>query len=633
MADSLRWLFEVQNRVSGPAKAAAGDLGKLRDRLAGATAATKSFNAAQRRTGAALGGARSMAGTPFDRAGLPRSFDMRGGALRDVARQTRGLNAGLAAAGTRAFAVVGAILAIGRGLQAAGDLMMRLARGAADLTRQFTEAVIQAGLLRSRALFGLERILGSPGAARGVLAEARELSEFLGTDLTQTVTGIQDLLVRGFSRGEATRIFQGLADLQTISPTPVDMSRIVLAIGQIRNAGRLQGDELRQLQESGLPLDAVRQAMARRLGTSTDQLAELQRAGRIDADTAIASILEGISMRTGRDLGGAAREFSQTLPGQLMRLQQAPARIFDAIAESSDGAFGGLRDVLVQINTLLDPTSTQFQAIVNTLSTGFSVVIDVLRTAFDIGRALFEGIFGATGTDASRGLEDALQGVRDALAWLRQPETLAKVRAFGAGLVAAWRATEPLRTGLLILAGIVGVVIAAIGVSLATIAAAAVAVPTIIIGTISLVLGFLAELAPRAVQFGANIVQGLIAGITSMLGALRSTAQSMGSTVLGAVTGALGIASPSREMRWLGEMTGAGFQLGLDSSMPAVAVPTPQLGAGAGAAGGGIQIGTLIGSIEVSAPNGEGIADELGRILPAHLQAAFEMLAAEYGMA
>lgn len=631
MADALRWLFEVQNRISGPAKAAAGDLGKLHARLAGATAATKAFNAAQRR-GPALGSARSMAGSPFDRSDLPRSFRMRGDALRDIAGQTRRAGANMSFLRANALAVVGAVLALGQGLRAAGDMIMRIARGAAELTRQFTEMVIAAGTMRARALFGLERILGDPGAARGVLRDARELSEFLGTDLAQTVQGIQDLLVRGFGRDESFRIFQGLADLQTISPTPVDISRIVLAIGQIRNAGRLQGDELRQLQESGLPLDAVREAMARRLGTSTDQLAELQRAGRIDADTAIASILEGITMRTGRDLGGAAREFSQTLPGQLMRLQQAPARIFDAIAESSDGSFGGLRDLLVQINRLLDPTSSSFRSLVDLLASGFSVVIDLGRTAFDVGRALFEGIFGATGQGAARGFEDTLQGIRDALAWLREPETLANIRSFGAGLVALWRASEPLRKVLLAIGVAVGVVVAAITVSLGTIAAAAVAIPTAIIGGLSGLVTLVEEIIPRAFTWGASIVDGLIAGIRSRLEVLRMAAQSMGSTVVGAVTHTLGIASPSREMRWLGEMTGLGFQQGLDASMPNIAVPTPQVGGGA-LGGGGASIAVTIGDIHVNGENASEVANELRRILPAELQSAFEQIVAQYGMA
>lgn len=634
MADALRWLFEVQNRISGPAKTAAGDLKKLRERLAGATAATKAFNAAQR--GPALGSSRGKTGSPFDRRDIPRSdllrrdlprrilprltppqsFRMRGDGLRDVMDQLRR---------------VGIVLTLWRGLRAVGDMMMRIARGAAELTRHFTEMVIAARMMRAHALFGLERILGDRGAARSVLRDARELSEFLGTDLTQTVQGIQDLLVRGFSRDEAFLIFQGLADLQTISPTPVDISRIVLAIGQIRNAGRLQGDELRQLQESGLPLDAVREAMARRLGTSTDRLAELQRAGRIDADTAIASILEGITMRTGRELGGAAREFSQTLPGQLMRLRQAPARIFDAIAESSDDSFGGLRDLLGQINRLLDPTSSSFRSLVDLLASGFSVVIDLGRTAFDVGRALFEGIFGATGQSAARGFKDSLQGIRDALAWLREPDTLANIRSFGVLLVAMWRASEPLRKVLLAIGAAVGVVVAAITVSLGTIVAAAAAVPTAIIAALSTFVGLAEQIIPRAFTWGASIVDGLIAGIRSRLEVLRAAAQSMGSTVVSAVTRTLGIASPSREMRWLGEMTGLGFQQGLDASMPNIVVPTPQIGGGV--LGGGASIAVTIGDIHVHGESAGEVANELRRILPAELQSAFEQIVAQYGMA
>lgn len=66
-------------------------------------------------------------------------------------------------------------------------------------------------------------------------------------------------------------------------------------------------------------------------------------------------------------------------------------------------------------------------------------------------------------------------------------------------------------------------------------------------------------------QIGANIIQGLIDGIGSMASAAWEAAKSIGSGITGAVTGVLGIKSPSRVFRALGEYTMMGMQDGIQS--------------------------------------------------------------------
>ncbi|QGH80585.1 tape measure protein [Mycobacterium phage Rahalelujah] len=68
------------------------------------------------------------------------------------------------------------------------------------------------------------------------------------------------------------------------------------------------------------------------------------------------------------------------------------------------------------------------------------------------------------------------------------------------------------------------------------------------------------------IEAGKNVVQGLINGIGSMIGAAVSKAKELASNVAGAVKGFLGINSPSRLMTEYGEYTGEGFEVGLDNS-------------------------------------------------------------------
>lgn len=69
------------------------------------------------------------------------------------------------------------------------------------------------------------------------------------------------------------------------------------------------------------------------------------------------------------------------------------------------------------------------------------------------------------------------------------------------------------------------------------------------------------------VQIGKDIVQGLINGLSSMVGALKERIKSLANTVTEGIKGVLGINSPSKVTEQLGEWTGEGFAVGLQSSM------------------------------------------------------------------
>lgn len=553
--------------------------------------------------GAALG---RMGDTFLDRIGLARSSaGQLGNRLAEAFRNMRPaavralkIGAGLAVAGLAAYGLF-------KGLQSVLSVSLRISTAIADWTRRFGEAVLQARLMRERTTFGLTLLTGSRGAASAVMEEARELSEFLGTDLHETVAGIQDLMVRGFSQRASTSIFQAMADLRAISPRPVDTSRILLAIGQIQQAGRLQGDELNQLAESGLPLDAIRRRMAANLNTTVSELRSLQSAGRISSDVAIRSIMEGISDVTGGPLGEAGREFSFTLPGMLDRLRQTPTRVFDAIAARSDGAFGRVNEMLRELLGLLDTNSAGFQRIIEVGVAGFDMLVEGLRTAWEFGRVFFEGLAEGFGADPGATGADALSEVREALVSLRSnPEALRSIRMIGEAFAAA-----AITAGVLLRA-IAPIVIAF---HAAYYQGAA---------TVARISAKFVEMQINAFSWGRDMIAGLVSGIQSGLEMLRSAVATVANTVTGGIAGALEIHSPSRVMMELGEMTGAGFVAGLTASMPelgGVAAPAPELGPGASAAAaaaggaGGMQVNLNIEvSVQGGDPNaGEAIADQI----------------------
>ena len=66
------------------------------------------------------------------------------------------------------------------------------------------------------------------------------------------------------------------------------------------------------------------------------------------------------------------------------------------------------------------------------------------------------------------------------------------------------------------------------------------------------------------ISIGTNLVQGIIDGIKSMSGALWNAACSLASSAWDAITGFFDINSPSKKMRWAGQMLDEGLRLGLE---------------------------------------------------------------------
>lgn len=93
------------------------------------------------------------------------------------------------------------------------------------------------------------------------------------------------------------------------------------------------------------------------------------------------------------------------------------------------------------------------------------------------------------------------------------------------------------------------------------------------------VLNALGDLGRLLYDAGKAIVQGLIDGITDMLGALAKKIGDLGGMVVDGVKGILGISSPSRVFMDIGGDVVEGFRIGLDADVAGLAASVGGLGA------------------------------------------------------
>ncbi|KVV48233.1 hypothetical protein WT27_04890 [Burkholderia territorii] len=99
-----------------------------------------------------------------------------------------------------------------------------------------------------------------------------------------------------------------------------------------------------------------------------------------------------------------------------------------------------------------------------------------------------------------------------------------------------------------------------------------------------------ADAAARFVEFGANLMSGLVNGITNGLGAVKTAIQSAGDSVVGWFKERLGIHSPSRVFATLGGFTMAGLEQGLREGQDGPLSTVIEIGKRIVAAGAGIGI-------------------------------------------
>jgi len=119
----------------------------------------------------------------------------------------------------------------------------------------------------------------------------------------------------GFTTEEAKRLTQATIDFASGSgATGAAMGTISLALGQIKAKGKLAGQEVLQLVNAGLSVDAI---LAGAFGKSTEEIVKMREGGLIPANKAI----EAITASLEKDFGGAAKRQAGTFSGLISSLQ------------------------------------------------------------------------------------------------------------------------------------------------------------------------------------------------------------------------------------------------------------------------------------------------------------------------
>ena len=198
----------------------------------------------------------------------------------------------------------------------------------------------------------------------------------LATTTPFAVTDMADAFVRltAFGLEPTEAQMRALADVAAnLGGGTEALSGVTLALGQAWTKGKLQGEELLQLAERGVP---VWDALAAATGKSVPELQKMASAGELGRD-----VIKALIDELGRMNEGASEELMNTYAGAVSNAKDALEEFFNMIAEAGvlDWLTEKIRELLVEFERMKE--TGELQAAAQDIADGFIAVAETVETA------------------------------------------------------------------------------------------------------------------------------------------------------------------------------------------------------------------------------------------------------------
>jgi tape measure domain-containing protein len=212
--------------------------------------------------------------------------------VRDSSRRTVRFSSSLASFGGVAVKAFGGAAVAAGGLAAAGAVLGL--KTAANL---------------ETAEIGFTRLLGSAKEARSFLGNLKSFAARTPFELPGLVDAARSLVGAGTAAKDVIPILTSLGDASgALGLDQERFGRVMTAVTQIMNRGKVQAEELNQITEAGIP---VWQLLAKSTGKPVPELQKLMQSGKLLAKDTLPALFD--QMR--KDYGGGMEEQSKSLNG------------------------------------------------------------------------------------------------------------------------------------------------------------------------------------------------------------------------------------------------------------------------------------------------------------------------------
>lgn len=423
--------------------------------------------------------------------------------------------------------MIGAARRIG---QAFVDMAARAVQG--------VEQIVQAGVEFNAKMemyqTGLTTLLGSEQEAAKVMEQIRADAARTPFDVDSLTQANQMLISTGMSAEDARNDVLNLANaVAATGGGSAELSRMAANMQQIKNVGKATAMDIRQFAMAGINIYAL---LADATGKSTEEVKDMEVSYEL-----LSAALEKAAAAGGQ-YEGAMEAQSQTFNGRISTLKDNILLLEGELTESLFSSLSNtaLPMVIEWVDTLL--TAAETGGIEGAIKAAGSILSNLINSLFENLPQLME-----TGVGMIASLLSGLAG--SGAVMKIQAGTLTIIRSLLNAI--ANHAPEILAAGVSLL--------------LQLVAGIAQAVPTL--------LSYAGELILRLFEafrnadwhsIGQNIVAGIQNGIAGLWDSLVSQVQEAVNNLWESAKRALGIASPSKKFKYIGEMSAEGIAEGFE---------------------------------------------------------------------
>lgn len=248
-------------------------------------------------------------------------------------------------------------------------------------------------------------LLGSAEKATKFLAEAQEFANKTPFEFPELLNSSKLLLAFGFEAENVLDMMETIGDTSSgLGAGSEGIDRITRALGQMYAKGRVQAEELLQLQELGVPAAEILQE---ELGLTAEQVANIGNES-VNASLAIQALLTGMDKR----FGGMMDNQSKTAKGMISTIKDTIQN--NLIRNWGEGLWEGIKPGLEEVTNWLDENQD---------------------TVAEWGEAWREA-----GANISKWVMDKVDGLRKTISDLVNSREWQEAETFGEKISLAWNA-------------------------------------------------------------------------------------------------------------------------------------------------------------------------------------------------
>lgn len=238
--------------------------------------------------------------------------------------------------------------------------------------KDLTSSVVETGSQFENLEVRLTNLLGSTEAATQSFGMIKKLAAETPFDVAGLTESFVKLTAFGMKPTEAQ--MRSLSDIAAnLGGGTETLSGVTLALGQAWTKTKLQGEEILQLAERGVP---VWDALARATGRTVPELQRMSEAGLLGRDV-ITKLIDEL----GRMNAGASDKLMNTYAGAVANAKDALAEFFDMIAKAGvlDWLTGKIRELLAEFDRMKQSGELQKKA--KEIADSFLQVATMVETA------------------------------------------------------------------------------------------------------------------------------------------------------------------------------------------------------------------------------------------------------------